>query len=87
MRGNDTPYPWQPIIDGKRKERRIVHEAALLTIWFSSTIAGMLITILMPHIITEVTGNGRSQNQPVPISSDESLQRQRTEETWIERAA
>jgi uncharacterized membrane-anchored protein YhcB (DUF1043 family) len=62
-------------------------ETAMLAIWFSSMIAGMLMTMIMLRFFTEPIRNGEKLDQLVQKSSEEALQRQRTSEVWIGRAA
>jgi hypothetical protein len=71
----------------KRKERRAMYETTALAIWFSSIIAGMITTMLMPHIYRESTGNGERKGQLVRMPSEADIQRHRTSMVGIERAA
>lgn len=43
-----------------------MYETAVLVIWCSSVIAGMMVTMLMPHIFTESTGN-RGEARPTGV--------------------
>jgi hypothetical protein len=49
-------------------------EIVMLAIWFSSVIAGMLVTMIMPYIFRESTGKGGVQDQLVRMPSEEALQ-------------
>ncbi len=64
-----------------------MYESAVLAIWFSSIIAGAVITMLIPNIFPGATENRRRQDQLVQMSSEEALQRTRVSQAWIERAA
>jgi hypothetical protein len=64
-----------------------MYTTAVLAIWFSSSIAGVVITMLIPHIFTEATGSWRRSDQLMPESSEEAFQRTRASQPWIERAA
>jgi hypothetical protein len=56
------------------KKGRVMDEIVMLAIWFSSVIAGMLVTMIMPYIFRESTGKGGVQDQLVRMPSEEALQ-------------
>ncbi len=64
-----------------------MYETAVLAIWFSSIIVGAVITMFIPHIFTEASRSRRRQDQQVQMSPEETLQRTRASQAWIERAA
>jgi hypothetical protein len=64
-----------------------MHEVAVLTIWFSSIIAGMMVTMLLPHIFPEAPGNKERQDQFVPVPSEEGLRERRASEIHVGKAA
>jgi hypothetical protein len=66
---------------------RVMHEIAILIIWFSSIIAGMMLTMLLPHIFPEASGNGERQDELVPMSSEEELRERSTSEVPVGKAA
>lgn len=51
----------QTLMKKKKGRDNIMHEVAILAIWFSFTIAGMILTILMPHIFPDSPGKMESR--------------------------
>ena len=39
-----------------------MHDIEMLAIWFSSVIAGMILTMLMPRIVSEARSSGANQD-------------------------
>lgn len=64
-----------------------MYETVVLALWFSSIIAGAVITMLIPNVFTGTTENRRRPDQLVQMSPEEALQRTRASQAWIERAA
>ncbi len=58
---------------GGRTERKgtVMDHVAILVIWFSSVIAGMLLTMLLPRIFPEPHGNGVYQGEVAQVPSKE----------------
>ncbi|OQW37590.1 MAG: hypothetical protein A4E19_12990 [Nitrospira sp. SG-bin1] len=46
-----------------------MHDIEILAVWFALVIAGMILTILMPRIVSESHGSGADQEEPQRISA------------------
>jgi hypothetical protein len=46
----------------KKKGHAIMHEIELLTIWFSSVYTGMILTMLMPRMVSALSGDEGTQD-------------------------
>jgi hypothetical protein len=77
----------QTLMKKKKGRDNIMHEVAILAIWFSFTIAGMILTILMPHIFPDSPGKNGEQDQLVRVSSEDGLQGHRIAIGRVRKAA
>lgn len=64
-----------------------MHEVAVLTIWFALNIAGMLLTMFLPHIFADARGTGRKLDQLVRVPSEEDILDERAAMVRIGKAA
>jgi hypothetical protein len=46
-----------------------MHDIEMLAVWFALVIAGMILTILMPRIVSESHGSAVDQEKPQRISA------------------
>ena len=53
-----------------------MHDAALLVIWFSVNIGGMILTMFIPHIFSEVPKTEGLQDHVARVQSGEGRQEQ-----------
>jgi len=64
-----------------------MHEGAVLTIWFALNIAGMMLTMMMPHIFADARGTGRKHDQLARVPSEEGTLEERAAMVRIGKAA
>jgi hypothetical protein len=86
--GARAPHPRTPHTDGaKERKGRVMHEVAVLTIWFALNIAGMMLTMLMSHICADSPGSRRKHDQLVRVPSEDGITEERTAMVRMGKAA
>ncbi len=50
-----------------------MHDFEILAIWFSSVIAGMVLTMLMPRIVSESSSSGVTQEEREGMPAHQEL--------------
>jgi hypothetical protein len=64
-----------------------MHDIAILAIWFSFVIAGMILTMLMPRVVSELHGSEVSQAQYERIPAHHGLHERAGSMILIEKEA
>lgn len=64
-----------------------MHDIEMLAIWFACVIAGMILTILMPRIVSESRGIGVNQDEYERIPTHQGLHEEAGPMILIEKEA
>jgi hypothetical protein len=87
-RSKGAPDPHQSNRDGRKEgEGKIMHDVEALIIWSALNIAGMMLAMLMPHIVSDSPGSGRKHDQLVRVPSAEGISEENAAMVEIGKAA
>jgi hypothetical protein len=64
-----------------------MHDVEALIIWSTLNLAGMMLTLLMLHIVSDSPGSGRKHDQLVPVYSEEGISEEDAAMVEIGKAA
>ena len=64
-----------------------MHEVAVLIIWFALNIAGMMVTMFLPHIVADSSKSGNTRDQLGQVRSAEGMAEERVAMVRMGKAA